>query len=98
VLDGSGHTDDMGVDGDHVANKDADLACVDDANIGRKNDWDYEVVPFNAASDESLRAVMKQKRFGGMWIWRGRRRREGKDNSRVTLGCKVVIKVASCTR
>jgi hypothetical protein len=24
--------------------------------------------------------------------------REGKDNSRVTLGCKVVIKVASCTR
>ena len=35
-----------------------------------------------------------------MWIWRRvrargrRRRREGKDNSKVTLGCKVVLGVA----
>jgi hypothetical protein len=45
VLDGSGHTDNMGVDGDHVgivdgdsANGDVELASVDDTNIGRKND------------------------------------------------------------
>ena len=42
--------------------------------------------------------LIKQKRFGGMWTWRrvraGRRRREGKDNSKVTLGCKAVLEVA----
>jgi hypothetical protein len=41
---------------------------------------------------------MKQKSIGGIWIWRGvragRRSREGKDNSKVTLGCKVVLEVA----
>ena len=44
VLDGSGHTDDMGVDGDHVgvvdgdsASGDANLASIDDTNIGRRH-------------------------------------------------------------
>ncbi|KIJ91612.1 hypothetical protein K443DRAFT_685872, partial [Laccaria amethystina LaAM-08-1] len=63
MLDGSGHTDGMGVDGDHSgivegdsASGDADLASLDDANIGRKKDWDYDVVPFKVAYDGSLRA------------------------------------------
>ena len=44
VLDGYGHTDDMGVDGDHVgivdgdsASGDANLASIDDTNIRRKH-------------------------------------------------------------
>ena len=44
MLDGSGHTDDMGVDGDHVgivggdsASGDADLGSVNDTNIGRRH-------------------------------------------------------------
>jgi hypothetical protein len=52
------------VDGDS-ASGDADLASVDDTNIGRKYDWDYEVMPFNAAYDGSLRAVNEAKE-----IWR----------------------------
>ncbi|KIJ90326.1 hypothetical protein K443DRAFT_686831 [Laccaria amethystina LaAM-08-1] len=69
MLDGSGHT---GVDGDRVgmvdgdsARGDADLTSVDDTNIRRKNDWDYEVVPYNAAHDGSLRAVDEAKE-----VWR----------------------------
>ncbi|KIJ98459.1 hypothetical protein K443DRAFT_9130 [Laccaria amethystina LaAM-08-1] len=67
VSDGSGHTS---VDGDRVgmvdgdsARGDADLTSVDDTNIRRKNDWDYEVMPFNAAYDGSLRAVDEAKEF-----------------------------------
>ncbi|KIJ91240.1 hypothetical protein K443DRAFT_14565 [Laccaria amethystina LaAM-08-1] len=51
MLDGSGHTDDMGVDGDHMM----------PISEERKNDWDYEVMPFNAAYDGSLRAVDEAK-------------------------------------
>ncbi|KIJ98050.1 hypothetical protein K443DRAFT_9483 [Laccaria amethystina LaAM-08-1] len=53
LLGGSGRTYDMGVDGDYVdivdgdfASGYADLASVDDTNIGRKYDTDYEVMPF----------------------------------------------------
>ena len=60
VFDGSGYTDDTGVD-DHIAivdgdsaSGDADLGSVDNTNIRKKYDRDYEVVPFNAAYDGSL--------------------------------------------
>ena len=38
--------------------------------------------------------LINQKRFEGMWIWRRPEGREGKDNSKVTMGCKVVLGVA----
>ncbi|KIJ95692.1 hypothetical protein K443DRAFT_11200 [Laccaria amethystina LaAM-08-1] len=86
VLDGSGHTNDMGVDGDHVgmvdgdsASGDEDLTSVDDTNIRRKNDWDYEVMPFNAAYDGSLRAVDEAKEI---WTDVDLARSKGKEKER----------------
>jgi hypothetical protein len=70
------------VDGDS-ASGDADLASVDDANIGRKNDWDYEVVPFNAAHDGSLRAVDEAKEnWRDVDLARGKGREKGKARER----------------
>jgi hypothetical protein len=87
MLDGSGHTDDMGVDVGMVdgdsASGDADPASVDDANIGRKNDWDYEVMPYNAAYDGSLRAVDEAKEnWRDVDLARGKGREKGKGRER----------------